>query len=68
MVLGGFHLLRHSDDEMVAIIEQFKQLGVERCGATHCTGDRQITAFHDAYGDNFVTMGAGKVVTFTAAD
>ena len=68
MVFGGFHLLRHSDDEMVAITEQFKQLGVERCGATHCTGDRQIAAFHDAYGENFVAMGAGKVLTFTAAN
>jgi 7,8-dihydropterin-6-yl-methyl-4-(beta-D-ribofuranosyl)aminobenzene 5'-phosphate synthase len=67
MVLGGFHLLRHSDEEMVAIIEQFKQLGVEKCGPTHCTGDRQIAAFQDAYGENFVTMGAGRVLTFTAA-
>ena len=68
LALGGFHLLRHSDDEIIAIIEQFKQLGVERCGPTHCTGDRQITAFHDAYAENFVTMGVGKVLTFTAAD
>ncbi len=42
MVFGGFHLLRHSDEETAAIIEQFKQLGVDKCGATHCTGDQQI--------------------------
>jgi 7,8-dihydropterin-6-yl-methyl-4-(beta-D-ribofuranosyl)aminobenzene 5'-phosphate synthase len=68
MVFGGFHLLRHSDDETAAIIEQFKKLGVEKCGATHCTGDRQIAAFQNAYGDNFVAMGAGRVLTFTAAE
>ncbi len=67
MVLGGFHLLRHSDEEMAAIIERFQQLGVERCGPTHCTGDQQIAAFQDAYGDNFVAMGAGRVLTFAAA-
>jgi 7,8-dihydropterin-6-yl-methyl-4-(beta-D-ribofuranosyl)aminobenzene 5'-phosphate synthase len=67
MVFGGFHLLRHSDDEMVEIIEQFKGLGVEKCGAMHCTGDQQIAAFQDAYGENFVAMGTGKVLTFTAA-
>jgi 7,8-dihydropterin-6-yl-methyl-4-(beta-D-ribofuranosyl)aminobenzene 5'-phosphate synthase len=67
MVFGGFHLLRHSDEEAADIIERFRQLGVERCGPTHCTGDRQIAAFQDAYGDNFLTMGAGRVLTFTAA-
>jgi 7,8-dihydropterin-6-yl-methyl-4-(beta-D-ribofuranosyl)aminobenzene 5'-phosphate synthase len=68
MVFGGFHLLRSSDAEMVGIIEQFKRLGVEKCGPTHCTGDRQIAAFQDAYGENFVEMGAGRVLSFTAAD
>ena len=67
MVFGGFHLLRHSEDEMVKIIEGFKRIGVEKCGAMHCTGDRQIAAFQDAYGENFVAMGAGRVLTFTAA-
>ena len=68
MVFGGFHLLRHSDDETAYIIEQFKQLGVEKCGATHCTGDRQIAAFQKAFGENFVGMGAGRVLTFAAAE
>jgi 7,8-dihydropterin-6-yl-methyl-4-(beta-D-ribofuranosyl)aminobenzene 5'-phosphate synthase len=67
MVFGGFHLLGNSDDETAAIIEQFKKLGVEKCGATHCTGDRQIAAFQKAYGDDFVAMGTGKVLTFRAA-
>jgi 7,8-dihydropterin-6-yl-methyl-4-(beta-D-ribofuranosyl)aminobenzene 5'-phosphate synthase len=67
MVLGGFHLLRHSDDETAEIIEHLERLGVEKCGATHCTGDPQIAAFEDAFGENFVAMGTGRVLTFTAA-
>ena len=50
------------------IIEQFRRLGVEKCGATHCTGDRQIAMFQDTYGENFVPMGTGRVLTFTAAE
>ena len=68
MVFGGFHLLRHSDDEMATVIEGFKQLGVAKCGAMHCTGERQIADFQEAYGENFVAMGVGKALTFTAAD
>jgi 7,8-dihydropterin-6-yl-methyl-4-(beta-D-ribofuranosyl)aminobenzene 5'-phosphate synthase len=68
MVFGGFHLMRHSDEQMNAIIESFKRLGVQKCGATHCTGEHQITMLQDAYGDNFVPMGTGRVLTFTAAE
>jgi 7,8-dihydropterin-6-yl-methyl-4-(beta-D-ribofuranosyl)aminobenzene 5'-phosphate synthase len=66
MVFGGFHMLRHSDDETAAIIEQFKSLGVAKCGATHCTGEDQIAAFKKAYGDDFVEMGTGRVLSFAA--
>ena len=45
MAFGGFHLLRHSDEETAAIIDRFQSLGVEKCGAGHCTGEEQIAAF-----------------------
>ena len=62
MVLGGFHLLNTADSGVNQIIEEFKELGVEKCGATHCTGERQIALFKEAYGDNFVPMGVGRVI------
>lgn len=68
LVFGGFHLLRLSDGETAAIIERFQSLGVAKCGATHCTGDSQIAAFKKAFGDNFVPMGTGTVLAFTAAE
>jgi 7,8-dihydropterin-6-yl-methyl-4-(beta-D-ribofuranosyl)aminobenzene 5'-phosphate synthase len=64
MVFGGFHLMRKSEDELKAIITQFKELGVLKVGATHCTGDAAIKRFKDAYGDNYVDMGVGKVLKF----
>jgi len=62
LVFGGFHLMNKSDAEVKAIINQFKDLGVQKVGATHCTGDRAIELFKKAYGENFVRMGVGKVI------
>ena len=64
LVFGGFHLMGHSDEQVRAIIEDFKELGVEKCGATHCTGDRAIQQFKDAYGENYVEIGSGRVLRF----
>lgn len=59
LVLGGFHLLEKSENEMEKIILEMKSLGVVKCGATHCTGLKQIKMFRDAFGINFVELGAG---------
>jgi 7,8-dihydropterin-6-yl-methyl-4-(beta-D-ribofuranosyl)aminobenzene 5'-phosphate synthase len=61
-VLGGFHLMEHSDEAVAGIIARFRELGVERVGASHCTGEKAIEAFRKAYGARFVEMGAGRVV------
>ena len=62
-VFGGFHLMRHSENEVKKVISQFRNLGVLKVGATHCTGDKAIQLFKDAYGKNYINMGVGKVIT-----
>ena len=62
LVFGGFHLVETSDKKVKAIISQFKDMGVQKVGATHCTGDRAIELFKQAYGENFIQMGVGKVI------
>lgn len=64
LVFGGFHLLEHSKEQVDEIISAFKELGVQKCGATHCTGDRAIQQFKDAYGEDYVDIGAGRVLRF----
>lgn len=64
MVFGGFHLLQKSDKEMEGIIAGIKSLGVIKCGATHCTGDKQIRMFKDSFGDDFVEAGVGNTILF----
>jgi 7,8-dihydropterin-6-yl-methyl-4-(beta-D-ribofuranosyl)aminobenzene 5'-phosphate synthase len=63
MVFGGFHLLNKSDSEMEEIIAEMKSLGVEKCGATHCTGDRQIKLIKEAFGDGYFELGVGNILT-----
>lgn len=62
LVFGGFHLMRHSDEQVKEIIQDLEKLGVKKCGATHCTGDKAISLFKDAFGENYVQMGVGKVI------
>jgi len=62
MVFGGFHLLDKSEKEMNTIISEIKNIGVVKCGATHCTGDSQIKMFKEAFGDNYVELGVGNSV------
>jgi 7,8-dihydropterin-6-yl-methyl-4-(beta-D-ribofuranosyl)aminobenzene 5'-phosphate synthase len=67
LVLGGFHLLQHTDEQVKSIIDAFKSMGVRYCGATHCTGDKAIAAFREAYGDHFVELGAGRTIRLSKA-
>lgn len=64
MVFGGFHLLNHSTGQVEDIIDIFQKNGVQKCGATHCTGEKATAMFRDAYGENFVRIGAGKRIQF----
>jgi len=61
-VMGGFHLLSYSTRDIKEIILDFKELGVQKVGPTHCSGSKAKKLFQEAFGDNFIQMGAGKVI------
>jgi 7,8-dihydropterin-6-yl-methyl-4-(beta-D-ribofuranosyl)aminobenzene 5'-phosphate synthase len=63
-VLGGFHLSEKNEDQVRAIIFRLKALGVQKCGAGHCTGDKAIALFREAFGDAFIELGTGAVIEF----
>jgi len=63
MVFGGFHLMQKSEKEMDTIIAEMKALGVVKCGATHCTGDKQIEMFKDSFGKDYFELGVGNIIT-----
>ena len=66
MILGGTHLLRHSEEELRSVIDDLKKLSVQKVASTHCSGDKAISMFQDAFGDDFVKMGVGWVVDIYA--
>ncbi len=66
LVCGGMHLAQHSEQQVRELIAALKRLGVQRSGATHCTGEQAIELFAQAWGDRFVPLGAGRAVAISA--
>ena len=64
IVLGGFHLLNLDEPALEALVGEIQTLGVRKCGATHCTGEKAIRAFQEAYGSDFLPLGVGRQVIF----
>jgi len=62
MIFGGFHLMEKSQNEIDNIISDMKSLGVVKCGATHCTGDKQIEMFRKSFGDDYFELGVGNTI------
>jgi len=57
-IIGGLHLERAPDDRILKTIDKFKEYGISKIGASHCTGIRAIAAMYKLLGDammpNFV--------------
>ncbi|MFC1725702.1 MBL fold metallo-hydrolase [candidate division KSB1 bacterium] len=64
-VMGGFHLLQTPKESVEKIISSFRDMGVKYVSATHCTGDNSIKLFRDAFKENFIPVGAGKILTLS---
>jgi len=62
--LGGFHLMRSGEDEIIETIRELKNLGVEYVTPTHCSGDLAIEIFKDSYGENYIPGGVGRIIEF----
>lgn len=62
LLMGGFHLGGSSDVEIEAIIKRLKGLGVKKVAPSHCTGERAIQLFREAWGKDFIEGGLGAVI------
>jgi 7,8-dihydropterin-6-yl-methyl-4-(beta-D-ribofuranosyl)aminobenzene 5'-phosphate synthase len=63
LVVGGFHLNEHSRNQIESTIDDFHRLGVSQVVPTHCTGELAISVFAEAFGENFVEGGVGRVLS-----
>jgi 7,8-dihydropterin-6-yl-methyl-4-(beta-D-ribofuranosyl)aminobenzene 5'-phosphate synthase len=68
LVFGGFHLMNYNEAQINNVIGEFRKMGVQKCGATHCTGEMQIEMFRKAFGKDFLELGAGQVLNFKDGD
>jgi len=64
LVAGGFHLFENKDEDVLKIIARFKKMGVRYAAASHCTGENARAIFANEYGDHFINLGAGSMITF----
>jgi 7,8-dihydropterin-6-yl-methyl-4-(beta-D-ribofuranosyl)aminobenzene 5'-phosphate synthase len=63
--LGGFHLGSSSTGSIDGIIADFQELGVQKVAPCHCTGDKAIALFREAYREDFIQNGVGQVIEIT---
>jgi uncharacterized protein (DUF885 family)/metal-dependent hydrolase (beta-lactamase superfamily II) len=62
LVIGGFHLGDAAPSRIEGIIADFRELGVRQVSPTHCTGEKAINMFTEAYGEDCVQGGVGRVI------
>jgi len=60
--MGGFHLAGMSNAGIRETIRMLKKIGVKKVAPSHCTGEKAITFFREAWGDNFLEGGVGAII------
>lgn len=57
--IGGFHLLKSTQEEIQNSIDELKALGVKEVLPTHCSGDIAIEMYKNSFKNNYVQGGIG---------
>ena len=60
--IGGFHLIRSSEKEILDSISSLKKLGVTKVLPTHCTGDKAIKLYKESFKNNYISGGIGTKI------
>ena len=60
-IVGGLHLTKASDERMNAVLNYFKETGIEFFAVSHCTGDKFIEKLKTIT-DNFVYNSTGNTI------
>lgn len=64
-VIGGFHLNNAPINRIRETVNAFKELGIEKIYAGHCTGLKAEAKLSDAYGSNFKKIHSGMRITIS---
>jgi 7,8-dihydropterin-6-yl-methyl-4-(beta-D-ribofuranosyl)aminobenzene 5'-phosphate synthase len=63
LLLGGFHLEGHSASSVESIIQRIRDLGVKKVAPCHCSGDLARGLFRQHYGQDFIDVRVGKIIS-----
>ncbi|MFW6159216.1 MAG: MBL fold metallo-hydrolase [Planctomycetota bacterium] len=67
-VFGGTHLAGAPAARLEATADAFRELGIERLGPCHCTGEGPVRYFAERFPDRFFTCQTGTVLDFGGGD
>ena len=62
LVMGGFHLMNDREESIMDVVSQFNALGVRDVAPSHCSGEQTRQVFAQAYQQDFLSSGVGKVI------
>ena len=63
LLLGGFHLGGHSASSIESIIQEIRAFGVRKVAPCHCSGVLARELFRQHYGQDFIDVGVGKIIS-----
>jgi 7,8-dihydropterin-6-yl-methyl-4-(beta-D-ribofuranosyl)aminobenzene 5'-phosphate synthase len=63
LVMGGFHMTGATTSQIESVIEGFRQLDVKKIAPCHCSGDETRKLFREDYVEDYINIGAGKIIT-----
>lgn len=58
-IIGGFHLYKSNDSEVVALAKRIEQTGIEHIYTGHCTGDKAFAILKNQLGEKAHELFAG---------
>ncbi|MBO5936841.1 MAG: MBL fold metallo-hydrolase [Clostridia bacterium] len=61
-LVGGFHLYKSSDEEVRALAQRIKKLGIEKIYTGHCTGKKAFEILKSELGEKAEQLYAGLVI------
>ncbi len=59
-IVGGLHMYEQTEQQIRPVVTQLQKLNVQSVILGHCTGDRAMWIFREAYGEHYGATGAGK--------
>lgn len=60
LVIGGFHLIQHSMEQIQDISTSLNSLQVDKLAPSHCTGELAINVFKEDWGERFIDFENGS--------